>query len=92
MMYDLGGNVLEWVASDYSAFGEYDVARGACWKSFVENHLKASVRRPVRKPSQSRGNVDISGLYGFRVVLAKVPVIVEKEDENETEPEESTEE
>ena len=83
MMYDLGGNVLEWVASDYSPFGEYDVARGACWKSFADNHLKASVRRPVRKPSQGRGNLDVSGLYGFRVVLAKVPVIVEKEDETE---------
>ena len=91
MMYDLEGNVLEWVASDYSSFGEYDVARGACWKSFVDNHLKASVRRPVRKPSQSGGNVDTSGLYGFRVVLAKVPVIAEKESENETEPGETLE-
>ena len=41
------------------------------------------MRRPVRKPSQGRGNLDVSGLYGFRVVLAKVPVIVEKEDETE---------
>jgi formylglycine-generating enzyme required for sulfatase activity len=87
MMYDLGGNVLEWVGSDYSSFGEYDVARGACWKGFVDNHLKASVRRPVRKPSLSPGNGDTSGLYGFRVVLAKVPVIAEKENENETAPE-----
>ena len=91
MMYDLGGNVLEWVGSDYSSFGEYDVARGACWKGFVDNHLKASVRRPVRKPSLGGGNVDTSGLYGFRVVLAKVPVIAEKENENETAPEDAPE-
>ena len=90
-MYDLEGNVLEWVASDYSAFGQYDVARGACWKSFDDNHLKASVRQPVRKPSQSGGGVDTSGLYGFRVVLAKVPVIVEKEEEPESVTEEPTE-
>ncbi|MEO1825160.1 MAG: SUMF1/EgtB/PvdO family nonheme iron enzyme [Roseibacillus sp.] len=83
-MYDLEGNVLEWVASDYSAFGQYDVARGACWRSYDTNHLKASVRQPVRKPSQSGGSVDTSGLYGFRVVLAKVPVIVEKEEEAES--------
>lgn len=91
-MYDLEGNVLEWVASDYSAFGQYDVARGACWKSFDANHLKASVRQPVRKPSQSRGSIDTSGLYGFRVVLAKVPVIVDNEEEAETPTEEPTEE
>ena len=91
MMYDLGGNVLEWVGSDYSSFGEYDVARGACWKSFVDNHLKASVRRPVRKPSLGGSNADTSGLYGFRVVLAKVPVIAEKENENEIAPEDAPE-
>ena len=90
-MYDLEGNVLEWVASDYSAFGQYDVARGACWRSYDTNHLKASVRQPVRKPSQSGGSVDTSGLYGFRVVLAKVPVIVEKEEEAESVTEKPTE-
>ncbi|HAO96021.1 MAG TPA: hypothetical protein DCQ96_08165 [Verrucomicrobiales bacterium] len=90
-MYDLEGNVLEWVASDYSAFGQYDVARGACWRSYDTNHLKASVRQPVRKPSQSGGNVDTSGMYGFRVVLAKVPVIVEKEEEAESVTEKPTE-
>ena len=86
-MYDLGGNVLEWVGSDYSAFGEYDVARGACWKSFADNHLKASVRRPVRKPALSGRNIDSSGLYGFRVVLAKVPVIAENDEEPVNGPE-----
>ena len=85
-LYDLGGNALEWVGSDYSSFGQYDVARGACWKSFADNHLKASVRRPVRKPALSGRNIDTSGLYGFRVVLAKVPVIAENEDENDDEP------
>ena len=85
-LYDLGGNALEWVGSDYSSFGQYDVARGACWKSFADNHLKASVRRPVRKPALSGRNIDTSGLYGFRVVLAKVPVIAENEEQNEDEP------
>jgi hypothetical protein len=45
----------------------------------------------VRKPSQSGGSVDTSGLYGFRVVLAKVPVIVEKEEETESVTEKPTE-
>lgn len=88
-LYDLGGNALEWVGSDYSSVGQYDVARGACWKSFADNHLKASVRRPVRKPALSGRNIDTSGIYGFRVVLAKVPVIAETGEEPENGPAEN---
>lgn len=79
-LYDLEGNVLEWVAGDYNEWAEYNVARGASWKTYADKHLKASVRRPVRKPDRAAGGpIDTSGLYGFRVVLAKVPVITEKE-------------
>jgi hypothetical protein len=41
--------------------------------------MKASARTPVRKVNPVEGVPDTSGLYGFRVVLAKVPVITEKE-------------
>jgi serine/threonine protein kinase/formylglycine-generating enzyme required for sulfatase activity len=78
-IYDLEGNVLEWVSDDYSGFGEYNVARGASWKTYRHAHMKASARTPVRKVNPVEGVPDTSGLYGFRVVLAKVPVITEKE-------------
>ena len=78
-IYDLEGNVLEWVSDDYSGFGEYNVARGASWKTYRQAHMKASARTPVRKANLVEGVPDTSGLYGFRVVLAKVPVITEKE-------------
>ncbi len=73
-IFDLEGNVLEWVSNDYSALGQYNVARGASWKSHRPKSLKTSARTPLQKQK-----IDDSGIYGFRVVLAKVPVIPEKE-------------
>ncbi len=67
-IHDLGGNVQEWVADEYSKLGNdlLGVLRGGGWKSYQAEDLYAGSRYPV--PPTDRDSV-----YGFRVVLAKVP-------------------
>lgn len=66
-IYDLAGNVHEWVADDYDALKTHGVVRGGGWNTYREANLSISFRH-VLKLSSRRDNI-----YGFRVVIAKVP-------------------
>lgn len=73
-LFDLGGNVFEWVQDDYSPGSKYAVARGAGWLSYDPDHLTLRYR-------DLQVNGAGSPSHGFRVVLAKVDE-VEEEVEN----------
>lgn len=66
-IYDLGGNVWEWVDEPYGGSGNlkgYGVVRGGCFSNSRKINLLASCRNPVRP--------GLAGvLNGFRVVIAK---------------------
>ncbi len=63
-LYDLTGNVHEWVSDDYKGEGKYGVLRGGGWNSYLKKDLLVTARNAVRATKRSN-------LYGFRVVLAK---------------------
>ncbi|MFM2171488.1 MAG: hypothetical protein RI957_1717 [Verrucomicrobiota bacterium] len=65
-IYDLSGNVHEWVADDYDALKIHGVVRGGGWNTYREANLSIAFRH-VLKLSSRRDNI-----YGFRVVIAKV--------------------
>jgi hypothetical protein len=65
-IYDLSGNVHEWVADDYDSLKLHGVVRGGGWNTYREANLSISFRH-VLKLSSRRDNI-----YGFRVVIAKV--------------------
>ncbi|MBN8457127.1 MAG: SUMF1/EgtB/PvdO family nonheme iron enzyme [Verrucomicrobia bacterium] len=85
-LFDLAGNVYEWVADDNSPLDRYrlGVLRGGSWTTFRRDHLYSGARYP--QPAKA-----IADIYGFRVVLARVPPKPEPApaDEDPDAPEES---
>jgi len=64
-LFDLCGNVHEWVSDNYSPISTSGVLRGGGWNTFQDKNLYIGSRNT--QPPDFRDNI-----YGFRVVLAKV--------------------
>ncbi|MEK7950056.1 SUMF1/EgtB/PvdO family nonheme iron enzyme [Luteolibacter soli] len=65
-IYDLCGNVHEWVSDNYSPTVASGVLRGGGWNTYQPQNLYIGARNT--QPPDFRDSI-----YGFRVVLAKVP-------------------
>ena len=61
-LFDLCGNVYEWVGTNYKEGAELAVVRGGSWASFTKSHLRVWSRFLMSK--STRGNQ-----FGFRIVL-----------------------
>ncbi|MBK1882978.1 SUMF1/EgtB/PvdO family nonheme iron enzyme [Luteolibacter pohnpeiensis] len=68
-LYDISGNAEEWVSDDYSKVKgpiTLGVLRGGGWNTYQRENLLSGARNVV--PYDFHDNI-----YGFRVVLAKIP-------------------
>jgi formylglycine-generating enzyme required for sulfatase activity len=65
-IHDLSGNVHEWVSDDYGHRSKLGVLRGGGWNTYQEENLYSGARNAA--PSTFHDNI-----YGFRVMLARVP-------------------
>ena len=61
-IYDLGGNVWEWVSDDYDADSGLGVVRGGGWESYQAGILASSYRYAVNPSIRDEK-------YGFRFIL-----------------------
>lgn len=66
-LFDVSGNVQEWVSDDISTTttGPLGVVRGAGWNTYIRENIILGWRNPV--PPSVRGDY-----YGFRVVLSRI--------------------
>lgn len=82
-IFDLCGNVYEWVSDDLKPVvpphTHYGVLRGGSWSSFQPSNLYTGYRNAV-PPTIA------DDIYGFRVVLAKIPMKTENDEESTTDP------
>lgn len=69
-IHDLCGNVHEWVSDNYSPSSSSGVLRGGGWNTYQQQNLYIGARNT--QPPDFRDSI-----YGFRVMLAKVPPIPE---------------
>ncbi len=76
-IHDLSGNVHEWVSDDYGHRSNLGVLRGGGWNTYQEENLYSGARNAA--PPTFHDNI-----YGFRVMLARVP----REETPEETPEE----
>jgi serine/threonine protein kinase len=76
-LFDISGNVQEWVSDDISETNPLGVVRGAGWNNFIRENLLLGWRNPV--PATLR-----SPFYGFRIVLSRGDPVAETMEDGDT--------